>query len=111
MTTSPPPPFVSSARPARHSYPAAAIQSFRHALDLYQCGGHEHGTLLTLIGLGEALTAAGQRTEALARLRQAGKLLAAQPDPYLEARARASLGKALRNLGPHRVAIQQASAA
>jgi tetratricopeptide (TPR) repeat protein len=80
---------------AAMGYPAAAIRHLSQALDLYQRGTVEQGIVCTLIGLGEALTATGHQAAAVARLRQARKLLATQPDLYLEARARAAAGIAL----------------
>jgi tetratricopeptide (TPR) repeat protein len=74
-----------------------AIRLYRRALHDYRepGSGTARQAALTMIDLGTALTAAGQDHQAGTILRQAAQLLAGQPDPYNQARARAALGRAL----------------
>jgi tetratricopeptide (TPR) repeat protein len=74
-----------------------AIRLYRAALDGCRRPGasYPREAALTLVDLGNALTAAGQNEEAAAVLREAVRLLDGEPDPYNQARAKASLGRAL----------------
>ena len=75
--------------------PADASACLTAALADFERGSREPDVGITLISLGEALTACGRETEAVTRLHQARQLLSAEPDFYQQARAQAALGMAL----------------
>ncbi|MFC4529306.1 tetratricopeptide repeat protein [Sphaerisporangium dianthi] len=71
-----------------------AITLFGEALERYRAQGASRRIALTLCDLGEALLGQGRGREAVASLSEARDLLAAETDPYNQARVLILLGRA-----------------
>ncbi|MEU4829930.1 tetratricopeptide repeat protein [Streptosporangium sp. NPDC023615] len=71
-----------------------AIALFGEALDDYRAVGGSRKVALTLCDLGDALSERGRDAEAVEHLTEARRLLAAEPDPYNQARVLVLLGRA-----------------
>ncbi|TDE20825.1 tetratricopeptide repeat protein [Actinomadura sp. 6K520] len=72
----------------------AAADHFGAALDAYRAAGENRRAALTLCDLGAALVKAGRAAAAVEPLTEAGRLLAAESDPYNRARVLVLLGQA-----------------
>lgn len=76
-----------------------ALALFGQALEVYERLAESRATALTLTDIGAVLVDAHRPAEAIGHLRRAGQLIAEFPDRYNQARALATLGRALGGVG------------